>query len=278
MAKRTSSPRRVVTPDELTEEQSPADYGPNAYEAKELEHRRVTTRKSLKDARALLKSKIEEAVSTKSRKNLKQADNTSSLHYDKPTLLLNNTIHVRKEILTVISDFLHSLSTGKAATPSDDVARVELSHDAQAALAALWANDIARAEARLPLRTADTTEDTPHVPKQAATPSLPDFIPEADKYKPRQGIVEFLESGWPAPFVKANALSRPDFRRLDPEADMALRNWLRNPHNKLPSHLHIPTKAELNDRMLEGTDPEQLRHAARLHRAQSRRQTGIPTR
>ena len=86
-------------------------------------------------------------------------------------------------------------------------------------------------------------------------------------------VIEFLEHGWPAKFIAAGLLTRPDFRRIDPKAEQALKNWVRETKQLPPDHLHIPTKSESIDRIL-AENPEKLREARRLARAHERRSGG----
>jgi hypothetical protein len=98
---------------------------------------------------------------------------------------------------------------------------------------------------------------------------------DPDTGKP-EGILNFLETGWPAPFIAAGLLTRPDLRRIDPQAEQALKNWVRESKRQPPSHLHIPTKSEAIDRELSD-DPDKIRTAWRLARAHDRRKNSSPT-
>jgi ankyrin repeat protein len=102
--------------------------------------------------------------------------------------------------------------------------------------------------------------------QSAVSLQLPDAIPNNEKYKPRQGVIEFLEKGWPAPYIKAGVLSRPDLHRLDPNASMALRNFLRK--GTLPDHLRIPERGERTKQL--AADPDSVREAWRIARAHDR--------
>ncbi len=104
--------------------------------------------------------------------------------------------------------------------------------------------------------------------------ALPETAPKLYASRPKgQTIIEFLRDpdGW-GPYVRAGRLSRPEFRHLDPQGEMALRNWLRT--NKLPDDMHIPTKVETIDARLESepTDEASLIESRRLLAAKHRRQ------
>jgi hypothetical protein len=112
---------------------------------------------------------------------------------------------------------------------------------------------------------------------QAKEIALPEKAPELYKDRPRdpetgrlETVAVYLERVW-KPWIDAGVLTRPDFRRLDPEGEMALRNWLRNPENKLPDDLHIPKKTEVLSREVAEIDAETVRAVHRLVSAQQRR-------
>jgi hypothetical protein len=95
---------------------------------------------------------------------------------------------------------------------------------------------------------------------------LPDKIPDEQKYVKRptdpdtgrkQSIVKFLEEGWPAPYVKARILTRPDLLHLD----RAAYNALIEQKGEIPEHLAIPGKHEIIKQ--ERPDPEHLREGWR---------------
>ncbi len=100
------------------------------------------------------------------------------------------------------------------------------------------------------------------LPKETAVaPSLtlPSSAPKlyADR-STGQSIIDFLQDpeGWGA-YTAAGVLTRPDLRRLDPQAERALQNWLRN--NQLPKGLNIPTKSSAITAMARaGSVPEPL--------------------
>jgi hypothetical protein len=76
----------------------------------------------------------------------------------------------------------------------------------------------------------------------------------------KETIIEFLERVY-GQWVRSDvaALTRPHLRRLDPGAEMALRNWLRDHNHTLPDNLAIPTKSEAIDRMVHsGSVPRRL--------------------
>jgi ApaG protein len=87
--------------------------------------------------------------------------------------------------------------------------------------------------------------------RQTSAPTvLPDKAPKLYADRPKgQNIIDFLRDpeGW-GPYIKAGLLTRHEFRRFDPQAYMALANWLRDPNHILPPDVEIPTKRELTDR------------------------------
>lgn len=90
----------------------------------------------------------------------------------------------------------------------------------------------------------------------------------ADRPDRAQDIAGFLRAVW-MPWIKAGCLTRPALRRLDPQAYMAVANWMR--HREWPSDLPIPSKSDMVTADL--SDPERLRQARRLvqaHHARSR--------
>lgn len=102
---------------------------------------------------------------------------------------------------------------------------------------------------------------------QIPFPSLPDTAPKLYADRPKgQSIIDFLRDpdGW-GPYLEAKALSRPDLRRLDPQAYMALANWLRKTEHKLPPDLQIPTRSE-HAAGKEIADQEDIRTARRIMR------------
>jgi hypothetical protein len=188
----------------------------------------------------------------------------------------------------VFTKLLDAISNGEPTTISvPELPRLDITPDRREELAQSWTEQVAAARGAMSgdesvqgPRWTDRHKREEPAPALATGGSplrLPDAVPEESKYKPRQGLVAFLEAGWPAPFIKAGLLSRPDLRRLDPGAAMALENWLKNPKHVLPDHLRVPKKAELVDRELEAIDPEQVRHAQRIASAARRRrqQAGI---
>lgn len=122
-------------------------------------------------------------------------------------------------------------------------------------------------DARKPAHGAATTEQTLTLPD--APPKYP--------YAPRMagGIIKYLEDNW-APYIEAGILTRPDLKRIDPEASRALRNWLYTHHGPLPHGWIIPTLAEENDRKIKElglSGPDAKKEAARLASALYRRTT-----
>lgn len=81
-------------------------------------------------------------------------------------------------------------------------------------------------------------------------------------------IVKFLDERWKA-LIAAGVVTRPVLRERDPSAERAVANYLRGGQRSLPPQLHIPTKAELNDKILE--NPEVLREANRVRQLALRR-------
>lgn len=93
---------------------------------------------------------------------------------------------------------------------------------------------------------------------------LPDHAPMLymDRTSRGQTIVEFMRAVW-LPWIQSGLLTRPDLRRLDPQAYMAMANWLRR--QEWPADLPIPTKSQTVTAEL--SDPARLRDARRLLRA-----------
>ncbi|OYQ37567.1 hypothetical protein CHU95_01025 [Niveispirillum lacus] len=106
---------------------------------------------------------------------------------------------------------------------------------------------------------------------QADPDRLPDHAPMLymDRVNRDQSIVEFMRDAW-MPWIRSGLLTRPDLRRLDPQAYMAMANWLRR--NDWPADLPIPTKSETVTAEL--SDPARLREARRLLRAHRGRRKG----
>jgi hypothetical protein len=114
---------------------------------------------------------------------------------------------------------------------------------------------------------------------EAAGDVLPDTLPHEisteekyDAWRKKHGshLLTFLETGWPARYIRAHLLTRSTFRDLDKSGEQALQNWLR--HHELPSNLLIPRKKDLTDEALKHVDREQLRKGAQLAAADRRRQ------
>ncbi len=84
--------------------------------------------------------------------------------------------------------------------------------------------------------------------------------------------MRFLERVW-SRWIAEGVLTRPEFRRLDPQGEMAIRNFLRDEVNKWPEHLHLPTKVEVVDAELSRADEfeEVLSTAARIRSGRLRR-------
>lgn len=102
--------------------------------------------------------------------------------------------------------------------------------------------------------------------------ALPDQAPRlyADRPDRGQDIVGFLRAVW-MPWIKAGILTRPELRRLDAQAYMAMANWLR--HREWPTDLPIPSKSDMVTADL--SDPDRLRQARRLVQAHhARRKQG----
>jgi hypothetical protein len=97
--------------------------------------------------------------------------------------------------------------------------------------------------------------------------TLPEQAPKL--YAKRSNIIDFLRDpeGW-GPYVKAGTLTRPDLRRLDPQAAIALDNWLRN--NTLPPDIRIPKKSEVID-LAQASFPDSASRPAHIDWAMRRR-------
>jgi hypothetical protein len=139
-------------------------------------------------------------------------------------------------------------------------------------LAELWAGDLARLEANLPLRSlnepAGEERAAARVSEAKKELELPEKAPELYKDRPRdlqtgrlETIPVFLERVW-TPWIEAGVLTRPDFRRLDPEGEQALRNWIQG--NTLPPHLNLPKKTELVNRKLAEFSDEKIKEIRSL--------------
>jgi tetratricopeptide (TPR) repeat protein len=89
-------------------------------------------------------------------------------------------------------------------------------------------------------------------PETASKPPLPEKarILYADRTSDPKlaglNIIDFLRAEY-GPWLDGT-LTRPYLRHLDPPAEMALRNWLRN--NTIPSDIRIPTKSETIDALI----------------------------
>lgn len=101
--------------------------------------------------------------------------------------------------------------------------------------------------------------------KEVTAVKLPDRAPELYKNRPidpntgkREEIDAFLARVWLDPWIKAGVLTRTDFRRLDPQGEARLANWLLK--NTIPRHLYIPTKSE----SIEAVDETTARKGWRL--------------
>ncbi len=120
-----------------------------------------------------------------------------------------------------------------------------------------------------PEAVAEVTRPAPAETARPEAAALPDKAPGLYADRPRhpetgrrETIVQFLERVW-RPWIESGALTRPDLRRLDPQADTALFNWERKPENTLPDHLRIPGKSEaLRER--EAITSDDVRTARRI--------------
>lgn len=85
-----------------------------------------------------------------------------------------------------------------------------------------------------------------------------------------ENIVEFLRRVW-MPWIEAGVLTRPDLRRLDPKADVAMSNWFQK-NKPWPDDLLIKSKSEaVAMRTAElAADPDAMRLLQRS-RAETRR-------
>jgi hypothetical protein len=107
--------------------------------------------------------------------------------------------------------------------------------------------------------------------------SLPDSAPElyrdyddsTGKFKRRvspqtgapESIVSFLERVW-IRWIDEGVLTRPDFKRLDPQGEIALRNFLRAHGEKWPARLYLPTRSEALQRDLDKYEQEREKYEA----------------
>ena len=122
---------------------------------------------------------------------------------------------------------------------------------------------------------------TPRLPSEVTDRRTPAHAPElysergirADLGR-KENIVEFLQRVY-GPWITASApiMTRPDLRRVDPDAEMALRNWLREPKHELPKGIAIPTKSEaVQAQLTQLNDVARVRAARNLIRAHDRHQ------
>lgn len=121
------------------------------------------------------------------------------------------------------------------------------------------------------------------VGKRTAKPvvALPDQAPELyvgnrGGAKGGENIIEFLRRVY-GRYVEAEALTRPDLKRLDPKAYKALKNWL-VANRELPSDLVIPTQAESTEAVAGVPNPNgerSLRASAALLERQRYKQRKV---
>lgn len=103
------------------------------------------------------------------------------------------------------------------------------------------------------------------LPEQA--PQL--YVGNRGGKKGGENIIDFLRRVW-KPWMDAGVLTRPDLRRLDPKADAAVANWLRQ--KPLPEDIALPQRHDQTNQALTsvGINPENpdmnvLRAAAALY-------------
>lgn len=118
-----------------------------------------------------------------------------------------------------------------------------------------------------------------HLMHAPSSPALPKTIyrdsPEAKRGS--GGIAAYLERVW-LPLMRANPgfLDLRTLREVDPSAAMAITK-LKQRGSSLPEHLKVPTRREVNDRVLaeiEGDGLIPMKDADRLARARRRRSAG----
>ena len=99
---------------------------------------------------------------------------------------------------------------------------------------------------------------------------LPDAPPKY-AYKPRMegGIEKYLRDNW-TPYIEAGILSRPDLKRIDAPAYIALKNYLGG-GRRLPSDIHVPDKSEALDRQIAATSNADIKHHRNLKDTATRR-------
>jgi hypothetical protein len=130
-----------------------------------------------------------------------------------------------------------------------------------------------------PSETEDATPPPSENSSEQAALMLPNEIPPADLYKNRhidpetgkkQSIIKFIETGWPAPYIKSGVLKqRSQLQGLDDSLYSALYT---TEGKALPQGI-LPTKQHVLDEELNHVDRELLRKVQRLSRAQQRRRT-----
>ena len=136
-----------------------------------------------------------------------------------------------------------------------------------------WRSIITDMMARWGARELLTPVTSDAATETSATPplQLPDKAPKLYADRPKgQNIIDFLRDpdGW-GPYVAAGLLSRPDLRRLDPQAYKAVENWLL--YKILPPDIHLPKKKDIVDLDLSKIDTDEVRRTRRLLSARRRR-------
>jgi hypothetical protein len=129
-----------------------------------------------------------------------------------------------------------------------DIKAVLITHGVvRADLDGIWRELRLRLALELPSGEQSTQREAPSTHE---APPLPDKAPKLYRDRPKgQNIIDFLRDpdGW-GPYVASGVLSRPDLRRLDPQAYKAVENWLLS--NPLPTDVQLAKKVEITDRIV----------------------------
>ncbi len=103
--------------------------------------------------------------------------------------------------------------------------------------------------------------------------SPPDGQFYANRPNRRESAPQFIERVYGGAGWLTGSFTRADLRKIDPEADIGLRNWEKNHKQRAP--IDLPTKQEANDRLLASGAPIETndpRETARRRSAAWRRQ------
>ena len=103
----------------------------------------------------------------------------------------------------------------------------------------------------------------PDLTLPATAPEL--YVGNRGGKKGGENIVAFLRRVWMS-WIEAGVLTRPDLRRLDPKADIAITNWVAK--KPWPDDLLIPSKADVTEKLADSAIiPEDIAQVIRAKRA-----------